>query len=141
MRTLALTLASVTPLFLGAAYRESPDDAAVRAAIDHYFQGHATGDGNHFRAVFHPESKLFAIRDGKFWQLASADYAARASGKPPADEAKRKRYIESVDVTGDAAIVKVILDYPTTKFTDYMSMLRVDGKWMIVNKTFAAETK
>ncbi len=140
MRLFALALVASTPL-LSAAHRDTPQNAAVRAAIDSYFQGHATGDGAHFRKVFHPESKLFAIRDGKFWQLGSEEYAARASGKPPADEARRTRWVESVDVTGNAAMVKVILDYPTTRFTDYMSMLLVDGEWRIVNKTFVAESK
>ncbi|MGE0553198.1 MAG: nuclear transport factor 2 family protein [Gemmatimonadales bacterium] len=130
-----------TALGANAFRSESADEAAIRAAIEHYFQGHATGDGNHFRVVFHPEAKLFAIRDGKFWQLSSADYAARANGTPPADEASRKRWIEEIDVTGDAAMVKLILDYPGVKLTDYMSMLRVDGKWMIVNKIFQGVPK
>lgn len=141
MRRLLLPAILAAPLLLTAAHHESADDKAIRAAIDHYFQGHATGDGNHFRAVFHPESRLFAIREGKFWQLPSTDYAARASGKPPADEAKRKRWIESIDVTGNAAVVKVKLDYPTVLFTDYMSMLKVDGTWMIVAKTFESEAR
>lgn len=138
--TLLAGLAVVAAATLGSR-RTSADEAAIRAAIDHYFQGHATGDGAHFRAVFHPASSLFAIREGRFWQLPSAEYAARASGKPPADEAQRKRWIERIDVAGDAAVVKVILDYPNVKFTDYMSMLRVDGTWMIVSKTFHAEPK
>jgi hypothetical protein len=140
MRLLAALLMSSTPL-LAAAYHSNPEDAAVRSAVDHYLQGHATGDGAHFRKVFHPESKLFAIREGKFWQLTSEEYAARATGKPAADEGQRKRWIASVDITGNAAVVKVVLDYPTAKLTDYMSMLKVDGQWMIVNKTFTSEPK
>ncbi|MDX1531481.1 MAG: nuclear transport factor 2 family protein, partial [Rhodothermales bacterium] len=50
-----------------------PDDeeAAVREAIAHYFRGHATGDGAHFDRAFHPEAKLFWIRDGGFHQRTS----------------------------------------------------------------------
>ncbi|HYP02167.1 MAG TPA: nuclear transport factor 2 family protein [Pyrinomonadaceae bacterium] len=58
------------------------EEAAVRQAIEHYFRGHATGDGQHFQKVFHPEAKLFWMRDGKFTQRTSADYIAGASGKP-----------------------------------------------------------
>ncbi len=120
---------------------QSAEEAAVRAAIEHYFRGHATGQGEHFRKVFHADSKLFAVRDGKYWQLTSEEYIARAPGKAPADEAQRKRSIESVDITGNAAIAKVVLDYPQVKFTDYMSLLKIDGEWKIVNKTFYAEQK
>ena len=114
-----------------------PEEAAVRAAIEHYFRGHSTGQGEHFRRVFHPDSKLYAVRDGKFWTLTSEEYAARAAGKPAADEAQRKRWVESVDISGNAAVAKVILDYPQVRFTDYMSMLKIDGEWKIVNKTFS----
>lgn len=120
---------------------QESEEAAVRAAIEHYFQGHATGQGEHYRKVFHPDSKLFFIRDGKVTQWTAEEYISRASGKPAPDEAQRKRRIDSVDIAGDAAFVKLTLDYPTVVFIDYMSMLKIDGKWMIVNKTFHAKRK
>jgi hypothetical protein len=36
---------------------------------------------------------------------------------------------------------KVVLDYPTVKFADYMSLLKINGEWKIVNKAFHAEMK
>ena len=138
--TLGLGLLA-TALFLLPARAQNAEEAAVRAALEHYFRGHATGQGEHFRKVFHPDAKLFAVREGKYWQLTSEQYIANAPGKPPADEAQRKRVIESVDVSGNAAIAKIVLDYPQVKFTDYMSLLKIDGQWMIVNKTFYAEPK
>ncbi len=126
---------------LGSARAENPEEAAIRQAIDHYFQGHATGQGDHFRKVFHPESKLFWIRDGKFNTRTSEEYIARASGKPADDEARRKRRIANIDVTGNAAVVKIVLDYPTATLTDYMSMLKIDGEWKIVNKIFFTAEK
>ncbi|HET6671165.1 MAG TPA: nuclear transport factor 2 family protein [Pyrinomonadaceae bacterium] len=140
--------AIITALFLAAfgaillpARAQNAEDAAVRQAIEHYFRGHATGQGEHFRKVFHPDAKLFAVRDGKYWQLTSEEYISRAPGKPAADEAQRKRSVESVDISGNAAIAKVVLDYPQVKFTDYMSLLKIDDQWMIVNKTFYSEPK
>ena len=143
MKKLILLLAIIAAV-IAFGYRataQSAEEAAVRAALEHYFRGHATGQGEHFRKVFHTDSKLYAIREGKFWTITSEQYISRAPGTAPADEAKRKRTIESVDITGDAAIAKVVLDYPQVKFTDYMSLLKVDGTWMIVNKTFHAEPK
>lgn len=132
---LALVLVlSVSPLLLGST--PDPEEEAIRAAIDHYFQGHATGDGAHFEQVFHPEAQLFWIRDGALQQRTSAAYIAGAPGEPPADEAERRRRIVSIDRAGDAAVVRVELDYPSALITDYMSMLKVEGRWVIVNKTF-----
>lgn len=141
-----IMLIAAAALALGAAVwpaarAESADEAAVRAAVGHYLRAHATGLGEHHRKVFHPEAKLFAVREGKFWQLASEEYISRSPGKPADDEAQRKRAVESVDITGNAAVAKVVLDYPSVKFTDYMSLLKIDGEWKIVNKTFYAEQK
>lgn len=143
-----IALLSVTALIISAAVllpvlarNAQAEEAAVRATIEHYFQGHATGDGEHFKKVFHPDSKLFWVRDGKLHQRTSADYIAGAGGKPPADEAQRKRRITNIDISGNAAMVRVELDYPSVRFIDYMSMLKIDGQWMIVNKTFYAEPK
>ena len=136
-----ILIAAGALVFLQSARAQQAEEAAVRQAIEHYFRGHATGMGEHFQKVFHPEAKLFWVREGKFTQRTSAEYIAGASGKPPADEAQRKRKIESIDITGNAAIVKVSLDYPNAHFTDYMSMLKLDGEWKIVNKTFVSEPK
>jgi hypothetical protein len=145
MRQLNRILLTVIALaFVGPApalAQKSEEEAAVRAAIQHYFDGHATGQGEHYRKVFHPDAKLFFIREGKVTQWTAEEYISRAPGKPAEDEAQRKRTIDSVDITGNAAFVKLTLDYPKVVFTDYMSMLKVDGRWVIVNKTFHGKPK
>ena len=138
---IACAAAGLARLAERASSAQDAEEAAVRSAIEHYFRGHATGQGEHFRKVFHPDSKLYAVRDGKFWTLTSEEYAARAAGKPAPDEAQRKRWVERVDISGNAAVAKVVLDYPTVRFTDYMSMLKIDGEWKIVNKTFSEERR
>ena len=138
---IAMLVLTATISVLMPAQAQNAEDAAVRQAIEHYFRGHATGQGEHFRKVFHPDAKLFAVREGKYWQLTSEEYIARAPGKPATDEDQRKRSIQSVDISGNAAIAKIVLDYPHVRFTDYMSLLKIDGEWRIVNKTFYAEPK
>lgn len=135
----AISISVVTSLLPTRA--QNAEEAAVRQALDYYIQGHATGQGEHFRKAFYTDARLFAVRDGKYWQLTSEEYIARAAGKPADDEAQRKRSIEAIDITGNAAVAKIVLDYPQVKFTDYMSLLKIDGQWRIVNKTFYAEPK
>lgn len=144
MKKLALLIVIVSVAFIAAwlpTRAQETEEAAVRRTLDYYLQGHATGNGEFFKKAFHPEAKLFWIRDGQFATRTSAEFIAGASGKPAADEAQRKRSIASLDVTGNAAIAKIILDYPSGRFTDYMSLLKIDGEWKIVNKTFVVEPK
>jgi len=120
---------------------QTSEDVAVRVPLDNYLKGHATGDGEYMKKAFHTEGNLVFIRDGKFSTRSFTEYIAGFTGKPPADEAKRKRWIESVDIAGNAAFAKIILDYPTVKFVDYMSLLKINGEWKIINKSFYAEPK
>ena len=141
MRTVSM-LCVLAALFIApAAHAQDSEVEAIHAAVEHYLQGHATGDGAHHAMVFHPESMLFWIRDGQLNQRTSAAYIAGARGEPAADEAERSRHIALIDVTGDAAVVKVVLDYPSALITDYFSMLKVEGEWKIMNKIFHVERR
>ena len=40
-------------------FAPTPDEVAVRAALDHYIQGHATGDAAHMRLAFNPAARLY----------------------------------------------------------------------------------
>lgn len=120
---------------------QHPDGEAVKIPLENYLKGHATGDGEYFKKAFHTEGVMMFMRDGKYTTRTFAEYIAGATGKPPADESKRKRWIESVHVVGNAAMAVIILDYPTVKFTDYMSLLKINGEWKIVNKLFFAEPR
>ena len=115
---------------------KDPEGDAVRKTVELYFQGHATGNGDFFRKSFHTDARLFWVKDGALAQKTSTEFAAGAGGKPADDEARRVRRILLVDVSGDAAIVKVELDYPSVKFIDYLSLLKVGGTWVVVNKIF-----
>ena len=139
---------AILPLMLFLVFAASPalaqadtEEAAIRAALEHYLLGHATGDGAHHAMVFHDVANLYWIRDGELATRTSADYIAGAPGEPAEDEAERRREITMVDVTGDAAVAKIVLDYPDALLTDYMSLLKIDGEWKIVSKIFTVERK
>lgn len=128
-------------LSLAVGYGQTSDKDAVRVPLENYIKGHETGNGEYMKKAFHTEGNLIFIRDGKYTTRSFADYIAGMTGKPAADEAKRKRSIEAIDVTGNAAVARIVLDYPTVKFVDYMTLLKIEGEWKIVNKSFFAEPK
>jgi hypothetical protein len=116
-------------------------EAEARVPLDNYIQGHATGNGDFMRKAFHTDAKIMAFRDGKLMNMTAEEFASRFNGKPAADEAQRKRRIENVEITGNAGVGKIVLEYPTVTYTDYMSLLKVGDEWKIVNKVFYAEPK
>jgi hypothetical protein len=114
---------------------------AVSVPLENYIKAHATGNAEFIRQAFDAQAKVMSFSGDKFNQWSVDEFATRFSGKPAEDEAKRKRSFEILDVAGNAAIAKVLLDYPAVKFTDYVTLLKIDGAWKIVNKTFYAEPK
>ena len=112
------------------------DKDLIKIPLENYLQGHATGKGEFMQKAIYPESRLLFVRDGKLNQRTTAEYIKGSSGKPADDEASRKRWVEMVEIQGNAAIAKIVLDYPTAYFVDYFALLKIDGEWKIVNKSF-----
>lgn len=120
----------------GAHAQQANEDAAVRKPLEAYLRGHATGDGAHMRQAFLPSAHIEGIRDGRFLSWTAEEYIAGFKGSPAMDEAQRRRSIDAIDVTGNAAMARVNLAYPGGTFTDYFVLLKVDGEWKIANKVW-----
>lgn len=120
---------------------QTADESAVRTVVESYLHGLKFNDVPSLRKAFWPEARLFfAKRDGTLGQLTQeAWYAgfAQSAGK----EEEGTLQIVSVEVTRDIATVKVVEDYPGSRYTDYLSLLRFDGSWKIVNKVYTAERR
>jgi hypothetical protein len=48
-----------------------------------------------------------------------------------------KYYVRNIDIVNDAGVAVLLLtDYLGCNFVDYFSVAKIDGKWMITNKTY-----
>ena len=140
MRMMGIGTALVL-LGAAAAQAQPAAEAGARVPLELYIKGHATGNGDFWRQAFHKDARIEGIRDGKLVSRTREEFAAGASGKPAEDEAQRKRRIVSLDVVEDAASAKIDLDYPQVEFTDYFTLLKVDGEWKIMSKVYHADPK
>jgi hypothetical protein len=117
----------------------NPDEQAVRQHIErHYFEGVRQSDTAVAHRAFHPVAAMFFVRDGKLVERSIPDWLAdiARNAPQPARPDSFKRQVLDVDVSGNAATAKLQLDYGKSVITDYMSLLKVDGQWLIVNKIF-----
>ena len=112
------------------------DEAGVRAALEHYLEGHRTGQQEHMRQAFHADARMTFVRDGKLVVTPIAEYIARFNGQAAPDEAQRKRRISDLEITGNAATGRIELDYPNAFIVDYMTLLKDNGRWAIIAKSF-----
>jgi hypothetical protein len=136
---------AIAVLFASMTVQASPAKVSaeqeVRQALDDYLQGQATGDKEHYQRTFHPQAMLHGVRDGRTEQRSLSEYVSMQSGRPAPDEAQRRRSITDVRVSGDAAMATIILNYPRAVTTDYMSMVRENGRWLIVHKLYNVQSR
>jgi hypothetical protein len=119
-------------------HEPSEEHAGPCVALTHYLQAHATGQRAHAEAAFFPDARMVWVAECQRRERAIADYIAGFDGTPAPDEASRERWVERLDVTGNAAVATIVLDYPGARIVDYMTLLRAGGAWRIVHKSFQA---
>jgi len=115
------------------------DEAAVRETVNHYLHGLKFNDVESLKKAFLPDAKLFFIkRDNTLGQLTQEQWY-KGFASSAGQEEKGDLQITALDITGNAASVKVVEVYEKSKYTDYLSLLRFADGWKIVNKIYVAE--
>lgn len=138
----AVTLLALTAAVHSFAQAAASEQSLARVPLENYLRGHATGEPEYIKKAFAPTAVIEGYgATGKFIRWTLEDYVKGFSGKASDEEPKRKRWIDKVDITGNAAIATLRFDYPAAKITDYMLLLKIDGEWKIVNKIFHGEMK
>lgn len=107
---------------------------AVAQTLNYYLEGGTNNDFQTLKKAFHPSATMVSLRDGAPQQVNALDFFEK--GIKPGPPQERMTKIVSIAITGDAAFAQLTIEYPTFTFTDYMSLLRIEGAWKIVNKMF-----
>lgn len=117
---------------------------AIEEAIRTYLDGLYEGDADKLAQVFHPTSALTWEEKGevKIWPREEWLQAVRARPSPRAKGLARDDEILSIDQSSPGtAFVKLRCQIPPRYFTDYLNLIKVEGRWQIVQKIFATQTR
>ena len=123
---------------------DSDERAAIGQTIQTYFDGLYDGDADQLASIFHEAAALTFEQDGHVTVLPLAQWlkAVRERPAPRAKGLARDDAILQLDQSGPTtAFVKVKCQMPPRYFTDYLSLLKADGRWLIVQKVFATVVK
>ncbi len=138
-RYIGLTSLALLLAFPATGRAQQSDSSAVRAVLERYLHGLKFNDTLALREAFWPEAKLFYVgRDGQIAQWTQASWYASFAGSVGKEETGTLR-IASIEVTRDIASARIVEDYPRSRYTDYVALLRVKGRWWIVNKVYTSE--
>jgi len=123
---------------------QASDRDAVDEVMQTFMRAYTTADNARAKQVFRSDGVMIgysAARGSGLVTRTGEQFAEGFNGKPAANEAQRKRSYEIVDIAQNLAAVRVTLDYPGWDGVDYVVLLKTDGKWMIMSKSWTGQTK
>lgn len=119
------------------------EEAAVRATVETYFDALKKRDIEALKKVIHASALFTSVtREGKLDSMSQERWHAMIA-PTPANSAPYEMTgsIQSLDVTVGTASVKSTVEFPRYLFREYVSLLKIEGRWMIVHKTYVFQSK
>jgi len=121
------------------------DVAEIEKVLKVYFDGLHEGDTKKLGEAFYPSSHLYSVgSDGKAADMPRGDWFKMVESRPSAKSkgSARADRIVSIDFSGPGtAFAKVECQLPPRYFTDYLTLLKIDGRWQVIAKAFHMVTK
>lgn len=109
-------------------------DQIVEILTD-YIDGTANGEPERLRKAFHSQFNLYTIAKDTLWTRSGEQYINNVK---PGEKVNRIGKIISIDIEKDAAIAKGEILVPGWRlFTDYFLLLKIQGKWKIIHKSYS----
>lgn len=107
----------------------------ITATLMNYIDGTANGDPDQVRRAFHPDFNLYTVNDDdSLWIRSGEKYIA---GIKKGEKNNRQGRIISIDVEKNAAMAKAEIAIPGWRiFTDFFLLLKYEGAWKIVQKSY-----
>lgn len=121
---------------------QTGDEDAIKAVImSAYIDGiQNRGSADEIRKGFHPSFNMLRLTDNEVKPLPIEEWITnleKAKKENPTPPARAEAKFISIDVTGNAAVVKLELYRAGKKtFTDYLVLYKFTEGWKIVSKTY-----
>jgi hypothetical protein len=131
-KVLFLLLISIQQLH---AQKEKEFELINQTLLD-YIEGTANGEPNRLKRAFHKDFNLYFVQNDSLKIWNGQEYIG---GVKEGQKANRIGRVVSIDYAENAAIAKIEIDMPARKrlYTDYLTLLKYEGQWKIIHKSFA----
>jgi hypothetical protein len=111
------------------------DYDAIKETIRHYISGGKTGNTAEMKLAFHKDAAIFGyigpdLIAGPIQRLFDWNDQNGAA-------AELEGRVTSIDLVGSVATARIELEnWSGHRFTDFFTLLKVDGEWKVMNKVF-----
>lgn len=111
------------------------DYQEIKEVVMQYVNGCVTGDAELTKKAFHKDAVMYGYLNGEL--SAGSIENLYAAIKQLGAAAETKAEVDVMEVVSTAATVRVVLEnWHGLSFTDFHSLVKIDGKWTIVAKIF-----
>ncbi len=114
------------------------DEALVKATLMDYIEGTSNGYIDRIVRAFDKNANLYYSQNDSLKSRASSNYAKVFT---PNKKTGRLAHIAGIHIRGNAAVGIVEVDIPNYKrrYTDYMLLMKFDGRWKVIHKSYTWE--
>ena len=106
----------------------------ITTTLMDYIDGTANGEPERLRKAFHSDFNLYTIEKDSLRIRSGEKYISNVK---KGEKTNRIGRIISIDYEKDAAIAKAEIVIPNWRiFTDYFLLLKYEGSWKIVHKSY-----
>lgn len=115
-------------------YRDN--SAAVAVVLSNYFEGVYSGNTALLASIFHPESLVAGDVKGQPYFKTVEQYLDGVKNRKSPKELNEPFRMEiiSIEIINSIAVAKTHLQMFEFNYYDLLSLNKIDGKWIIVNK-------
>lgn len=105
-----------------------------------YIEGSTNGQPNRLKTSFHPDLNLYYVRSREFRVWSGKAYIEDTKEGQPTGETGK---ILSIDYENDIATAKIQISHPEsdTPYIDYLMLMKMNGRWIILHKMFTRQIK
>ena len=121
-------------------YNRTDEGDAVIAVAAAYFTAMVDADEATLRRVFHPQASVIGHENGEFLFDSLDDFIVTTPEARTGDQPFDYR-VDGLVLVGDTAVIAVGGYCYGAWYTDHLSMVKVDGAWRIVAKTYYRHPK
>jgi hypothetical protein len=110
--------------------------------LSKYFDALYNGDTELFSEIFHPQARLYSAAEPGFLVMDVASYLERVRNRPSPRSRGDRRQDEIISITiaspttAHARVRELLLP---KHFTDELTLVRDNGRWLIVSKVWHFE--
>lgn len=116
------------------------DTQAIFDLLETYFEALYQADADQLETVLHPGGLYVSTTEGDYLNRTIAEYLKVVTKRePPAKRGEiRNEVVQTIEFGGDnMAFVRLNMSMMGRRYTDFLTLYREAGKWLIMSKIFS----